>query len=966
MIGRTILHYTITGELGAGAMGRVYLARDQRTDRKVALKFIAPEAAGDAAAVARLQREAGAAARLSHPNIVALHALEEAEGQAFLVEEYVEGETLARRLERGPLGPEETLRLAHALASALAHAHQHGVLHRDLKPANVLIAADGTFKVADFGIARLEGAPTLTTTGVLLGTLPYLAPERARGARGDARADLFALGAVLYEAMAGHRAFAGGSEAEVLYGLLNTEPRPPEVATASLLPLATLVMRLLAKEPADRPPSAEAVLEALEVMRPQAPAARVAAAEPRPRAWLAPVLGALALVLALGAVWWARGRAPSPSSEGGAVAVLSFDNVADPGDSARIGSITGNLLITALAQTPRLNVLSTQRVLDAVRQVGGRGAAPGRATALLVARRARAERIVTGSVLQLAPAIVMTAEVSDVRSGRVLYAERIEGSPGENVFQVVDALGARLLGRMARPAEAARVEPVERRTSADLEAQRLYAEGMERLSAGDFRAAESLLAAAVARDGSFAQAWYQLAIVRWWWNEGPAAREDIRRAREHGDHLTPVERQVIEGFADLVEGRRTDARLRFERLASLHPDEKLALYGLEESRYHANDFEGTVAVARQALALDPAFTLVARHLVDALGALGRYDEAQRTGEDILRRDPRNQLLTEGLAILAGRRLDLEAVLRLRRVSEDAGLRPSSISLAVLAVARDSTAVVPALLLGADTRPVMREQARLGTDYLVALRQGRFRAGARLAARAWRLSAGIDMHTPANIPWADGFFAAIHAGDSTSALAFADSLSRRVGVSGLIIEPVYRGLARGLAYLELGDLPAARLELRRAEGRAGRDAIAAGAVALGRARLLEAEGRDAEALAQLRKALWMGWFELEPSMLVLQRARILVKSRPDAATLAVLDSLVRCPLVMPDEAVRLRLWRAQVLERLDRRAEAIAECREFLRIWKDADPGTPEVAQARALLARLARTGPVAARAARRT
>ncbi len=415
-----------------------------------------------------------------------------------------------------------------------------------------------------------------------------------------------------------------------------------------------------------------------------------------------------------------------------------------------------------------------------------------------------------------------------------------------------------------------------------------------------------------------------------------------------------------------MEGRRADARLRFERLAAQHPDEKLALYGLEESRYHANDFEGTVAVARQALALDPAFTLAARHLVDALGMLGRYDEAQRTGEELLRRDPRNQLLAEGLAFLAAKRLDVDALVRMRRASEAAGLSRSSISLAVLAVARDSAAVVPALLLGADTRPVMRELARLGADYFVALRQGRFRAATQLGARAWRLSAGLDQRTPANVPWADGFFAAVHTRDSSLALAFADSLSRRVGESGMIVEPVYRSLARGLVYLELGNLPAARREVRSAERSVGRDLIANAGVALGRARLLEAGGDYPRALAQLRKAVWIGWSELEPGMLMLERVRILARSRPDAATLAALDSLVRCPLVMPDEGVRLHLWRAQVLERLDRRAEAAAECRELLRIWKDADPGTPEVAQARALLARLSRTGPVAARAAGRT
>jgi Tol biopolymer transport system component len=263
LVGKTILHYEISAELGAGAMGRVFLARDTHTHRQVALKFLGADTVG-ASARERLRREAQAASRLSHPGIVAVHALEEADGELFLVEQYVEGETLARRVARGPLGSQETLRLARELTAALAHAHEHGVIHRDLKPANILVAADGSFKIADFGIARMEGVPTVTSSNTLLGTLPYMAPERARGARGDARADLFALGAILYEAMGGRRAFVGGSEAEVLYALMNEDPAPLEVRGAVLQRLVPLVSQLLAKEPQLRPAGAEVVAGILE------------------------------------------------------------------------------------------------------------------------------------------------------------------------------------------------------------------------------------------------------------------------------------------------------------------------------------------------------------------------------------------------------------------------------------------------------------------------------------------------------------------------------------------------------------------------------------------------------------------------------------------------------------------------------------------------------------------------------
>jgi serine/threonine-protein kinase len=951
MIGRKVLHYAVTAELGAGAMGRVYLARDERTDRLVALKFLSPEATGNAEARARLVREAAAVARLSHPNIVALYAVEETAGEIFLVEEYVEGESLARRLQRGSLGPQELLRLAHALASALAHAHRHGVLHRDLKPANVLLATDGTVKVADFGIARVAGSATLTTAGAVLGSAAYLAPERVRGSQGDARAELFALGAVLYEAMSGRRAFPGENEAEVLYGVLHTEPRPTEAPTSALLPLAALVMRLLAKEPADRPASAEAVLEALEVLRPAGP---VLAA--RRRAWLLPVAGAAALVLLASTVWWLRGRlVPTPAGVESSVAVLSFDNLLDPQDPGRIGPITGSLLVTSLAQAPRLNVLSTQRILEAVQQVGRGATTLDRAAALLVAKRVHAARIVTGSILQIAPAIVMTAEVSDVRTGRVLYAERAEGEPGQTVFQVVDGLGARLTARMAGSGEATRLAPVTQRTSADLEAQRRYVQGMERFAEGDLAQADSGFAAAVALDASFVQAWYRLAITRWWGNEPETARADILKARASAARLPPPEREMIEALDDLVNLRMAAAVPRFERLAAERPEDKLVLYGLEEARFHSGDLAGTVAIARRILALDPGFTLAGRHLLDALAGLGRFDEAQTLGNDLLRRSPHGELLYGGLLGVALTRLDAAGLLRLQSLREQAGFRSAAPAVALLAVARDSMAVVPRLLVGGDAPRWLREQGRLDAAYFAALRRGRFHEAQRIASLAWSPAAAREPAALHNIPWADGLWPALMTRDSTLGLRYVDSIAVRVGRVGLMPAEHYREIARAVVWIAVGPLDRARRSAERVDRLpAERTPPVEGMRHLVRALILRLEDRDREALEELKSARWFGFTEMAPEV-ALERARVLARLGRHAEALAVIDSLIRCPMLYPDEAVRLHLYRGQALEGLGRDREAAAEYRRFLDIWKDADPGRPEVTEGRAALARLERT-----------
>ncbi|MEK7330614.1 MAG: tetratricopeptide repeat protein, partial [Candidatus Eisenbacteria bacterium] len=471
----------------------------------------------------------------------------------------------------------------------------------------------------------------MTEAGAVLGSLPYMAPERLQGGRGDARADLFALGAILYEAMTRRRAFSGDNEAAVIYAVMNEEPAPPAVS-AGLQPLAGVVARLLAKEPGQRPASAELVAGLLAEME----TTRVTTARPRRRpAWL-PMAAAAALLLAAAGAWWARGHFANDAEAGGpAVAVLAFENVADPVDRTRMGSITGSLLITSLAQAPELNVLSTQRILDAMRQVGGRGPAAGREAALAVARRAHATRTITGSILQIEPAIVMTAEVADVKTGRVVHAERVEGAPGQTVFQVVDLLSARLLQKMARAGEAQRLAPVAQRTSIDLEAQRRYLEGLEQLSRGDYERAIPAFEAALGRDPEFPQAHYQLAIAQWWNSEPLAAQASVQQAKRFADRLSPLEQAIVEGLDPLVGADWSTAAERFGALARAHPGDKLILYGLEEATLHGREWSQAVDAAHRALAVDPEFTLAGVHLVDGLKELGRYAEAESTAAAVL-------------------------------------------------------------------------------------------------------------------------------------------------------------------------------------------------------------------------------------------------------------------------------------------------------------------------------------------
>ena len=274
MVGKRLSHYEILERLGAGGMGEVYRARDTRLGRDVALKVLPEHLRGSQERIERLEHEARSISQLSHPHICALHDIGEAEGVHFLVMEYLEGETLEERLKRGPLPLIETLEIGSQIADAIDRAHRTGVIHRDLKPGNVMLTRDGV-KVLDFGLAKeLQAAgepldtmsPTvgLTQEDSIIGTLQYMAPEQLEGKEVDHRADVFALGGVLYEMVSGSRPFQAESQAGVIAAILEREFVPLE---GELEVLSPILESCLAKDPEERWQSAADVRRLLAGLR---------------------------------------------------------------------------------------------------------------------------------------------------------------------------------------------------------------------------------------------------------------------------------------------------------------------------------------------------------------------------------------------------------------------------------------------------------------------------------------------------------------------------------------------------------------------------------------------------------------------------------------------------------------------------------------------------------------------------
>ncbi len=263
--------YELGPVLGQGGMAKVHQGLDRQLGRQVAIKVLAPPFDRDREFVERFQREARAAAGLSHPNIVAVFDSGSDDGTHYIVTELVEGETLADRLRRdGPMPQAEAVAVAVDIARALAAAHERGLIHRDIKPGNVMLLPDGRVKVVDFGIARAAGSDTLTNTGVVLGSTAYLSPEQASGQPVDERADLYALGCVLYEMLTGRVPFSADTPIATMYRHVNEDPPPPSTFAPIPSELEDIVMRALEKDPKRRFASAselEAALLAVPLAR---------------------------------------------------------------------------------------------------------------------------------------------------------------------------------------------------------------------------------------------------------------------------------------------------------------------------------------------------------------------------------------------------------------------------------------------------------------------------------------------------------------------------------------------------------------------------------------------------------------------------------------------------------------------------------------------------------------------------
>jgi eukaryotic-like serine/threonine-protein kinase len=541
--GAALGHYKIVSLLGAGGMGEVYLAEDTRLRRKVALKTIAPDLTQDVRGLRRFEQEAQAASALNHPNILTIYEFGEADGIRFIASEFIEGATLRQKLTTGRMDVSSAIDVAIQMASALAAAHDHGIVHRDIKPENVIVRSDGIVKILDFGIAKLGEARLGTTilgnasavtssisqTGLVLGTARYMSPEQARGADVDGRSDIFSLGSVIYELITGHHAFEGGTASDVIAEILKVEP-PAPVDFAPDLPyeVERIIGKALRKDRANRYQSVRDLLIDLqdfkkesefqaklqEVAKPdgtksgsgwRTPARGIAPARVRekriPRGKLSAAL-AVVLIAAAGTLsyFYVRKANSSAAAPARSMAVLPFQNLKPDPETDFLGFSLADEIITKLSYVGTLNLRPSSSVDKYRNQVVD----PKKVSAEL-----NVDTLLTGTYIKDGDDLRITTQMIDVKSDKILWRDAIDVKY-DKLLTVQDRVAQQIIKELEldlSPSEAANLKP-EKPISAL--AYEYYLRGIDLYSLNQFSAAVGMLEKSTALDPNYAPAWAHL------------------------------------------------------------------------------------------------------------------------------------------------------------------------------------------------------------------------------------------------------------------------------------------------------------------------------------------------------------------------------------------------------------------------------------------------------------------------
>ena len=700
-VGRVFSHYRLEQRLGAGGMAVVYRGTDLALGRAVAIKLLARHLVRDETAKSRFVQEARAASALDHPNIANVHDIGEADGELFIVMALYDGETLQRRMERGCLPLDEAVGILRQVALGLEAAHRAGIVHRDIKPANIVITSAGAVKILDFGVAKLvgESQAQLTQTGQQIGTMLYMSPEQLGGASADARSDLWSLGLLAHEMLAGASPFRADSAGATAARILKDEP--PSLATVPGVPdwFAQLVSQLLEKDPARRPQSASEVLQrlshagsdgaasAMGAVIPRKPAPPVEITTPRlsgPRGRA--VLTGAVLVLGAVALYFVVQRRDARTQVRAvkSLAVLPFSNASANADMEYLSDGIAESLIDNLSQIPELRVLARNTAFRAKGKEGD---------LQKLGRELSVDAVLTGRVQQRGDTLTVHADLVHTETGAELWGDKYNRKLNDLVSVEEEIAGA--ISDKLRPRLTSEVQRrVTKLSTGNPEAYRSYLRGRyvwnKRTKEGLTKAIE-YFERAIELDPTYALAWAGLADAHSllayyayapWKGSYAKAEAAALKALSLDDQL--AEAHAALGNLRMENWEFSSAEKELKQAIALNPNYATAhnWYGLYLN--WTGHLDEARAEFTRSLQLDPASPLYGANLGGLLCQLGQYDRGIAQVKESLQLDEdfgMSRFMLAGICYLPSR-MYREAIDECKRI---AGASPANpLALAALA------------------------------------------------------------------------------------------------------------------------------------------------------------------------------------------------------------------------------------------------------------------------------------------
>jgi eukaryotic-like serine/threonine-protein kinase len=698
-----ISHYRILEKLGAGGMGKVYLAEDMKLGRKVALKILGEEYTTNRDRLNRFEQEAFAASALNHPNILTIHEVGNEDGRHFIATEYIDGKTLRRKMVGSPLEVHEILDISVQVASALEEAHAAGIIHRDIKPENIMIRRNGYVKVLDFGLAKLtEGsiarspsdgeastrALVHTDAGVVIGTSHYMSPEQTRGKLVDARSDIWSLGVVMFEMVAGRLPFDGETSTDVIVAITQKEA-PPLARFAPDVPaeLDWIITKALRKDRDERYQTVKELLTDLrrlkqkiefeaELERSASPdsiarstisatgatptiAGRVSptaegttAHAPSSAEYLigeikrhkkgAGVIAAV-FVLAVGAAVFFYFNRPQALTDKDTIVLADFANTT--GEAVFDGTLKQALAVQ-LGQSPFLNIYPDERVREALRFMGR---SPDdrvtRDVAREICQRQGLKALLAGSISSLGSHYVITLDAVNAQTGDSIAREQVEAGSKEQVLSLLGKASSALRGKLGESLSSIKKYevPVEQATTSSLEALKAFAMGDEEKWKGNPRESVTFYKRAVELDPNFAMAYARIAVFYSNQDQLESAREYVQKAFELRDRVSERERLYIsEKYYNFVTGELDKSIEVLQTWSRLYPNDFIPHNNQALNYFFVARYEDGLKEALEAVRLSPNNTSARAMTIHSLIGLGRFDEAEQALNELRKLNPDSQ------------------------------------------------------------------------------------------------------------------------------------------------------------------------------------------------------------------------------------------------------------------------------------------------------------------------------------